>query len=97
MKVNYCYKNPIISPKDIKPLFEDFKVIGTFNAAIEKYNDKYFMLLRHRCKVNQGWFDNMGAVYTKRRRINVRRRIDSVNTVPSDGSHMRKCICTFHA
>ena len=46
MFLKYCDINPIIKPKNIKPLSDDFKVLGTFNAAVEKYNGRYYMLLR---------------------------------------------------
>ncbi len=39
-------KNPIISPKDVKPSREDFKVDGVFNCASIKYKDEYLLLCR---------------------------------------------------
>lgn len=46
MNLKYCDINPIVRPNSIKPLLDDFKIIGTFNAAIEKHNEKYYMLVR---------------------------------------------------
>ena len=46
MTLKYCDNNPIIKPSNIDPLLEDFKILGTFNAAVEIYNNKYYMLLR---------------------------------------------------
>lgn len=46
MTLKYCDVNPIIKPNNIKPLLEDFKILGTFNAAVERCNGKYYMLLR---------------------------------------------------
>lgn len=38
--------NPIITPKDVKPLHENFEVIGAFNAGVAKYQDETILLLR---------------------------------------------------
>lgn len=46
MTLKYCNINPIIEPKNIEPLLDDFRILGTFNAAVEKCNGKYYMLLR---------------------------------------------------
>lgn len=48
--LNYCNLNPLISPPDIslkdKDLNKEFNVVGSFNPAVAKYNDKYMLLVR---------------------------------------------------
>jgi beta-1,2-mannobiose phosphorylase / 1,2-beta-oligomannan phosphorylase len=39
-------ENPIIRPEDVKPLREDFEVIGVFNAGVARYHDEVVLLLR---------------------------------------------------
>lgn len=39
-------KNPIITPKDVKPSRENFKVDGVFNCGVTKYNDEIILLCR---------------------------------------------------
>jgi predicted GH43/DUF377 family glycosyl hydrolase len=38
--------NPIIKPSDLKPLNDDFKILGVFNPAAFIYNEKIYLLLR---------------------------------------------------
>ena len=38
--------NPLITPKDIKPTFDHFKVEGAFNAGVAEHNGEILMLLR---------------------------------------------------
>lgn len=38
--------NPLLTPKDIKPTFDHFKVEGAFNAGIAEHNGEVLMLLR---------------------------------------------------
>lgn len=46
MNVLRYEKNPIITPKDVKPLHDGFEVIGAFNAGVAKYKDETLLLLR---------------------------------------------------
>jgi beta-1,2-mannobiose phosphorylase / 1,2-beta-oligomannan phosphorylase len=39
-------ENPLISPADVRPLWEGFEVIGTFNAGITRLKDEVLMLIR---------------------------------------------------
>jgi predicted GH43/DUF377 family glycosyl hydrolase len=39
-------KNPIITPADVKPLRDDFEVIGAFNAAATRFGNEVLLLLR---------------------------------------------------
>jgi predicted GH43/DUF377 family glycosyl hydrolase len=39
-------ENPIITPKMVKPLRDDFEVIGTFNAGVTRLDDRVLLLLR---------------------------------------------------
>lgn len=39
-------RNPIIQPKDLKPLQEGFKIIGVFNPAAFVYQEKIYLLVR---------------------------------------------------
>ena len=41
-----CEKNPIITPAWVKPLRDDFEVIGVFNTAVTRYKDEVILLLR---------------------------------------------------
>ena len=38
--------NPIITPDMVKPSRPDFQILGTFNAAVCEYGDKFIMLVR---------------------------------------------------
>lgn len=46
INVTRCVKNPLISPCDVKPSREDFKVDGVFNCGVTKYNDEVILLCR---------------------------------------------------
>ena len=46
MSVFRSPNNPIISPKDIKPLRDDFEIIGVFNAGAARFEDEVILLLR---------------------------------------------------
>jgi len=46
MSVIRTPKNPIITPKDIKPSRSDFEVIGSFNAGVTRLGDEIILLLR---------------------------------------------------
>jgi predicted GH43/DUF377 family glycosyl hydrolase len=39
-------KNPIITPADVKPLRDDYEVVGAFNAAVTRMCDEVLLLLR---------------------------------------------------
>lgn len=46
MKIERYEKNPIIEPKDIKPLHKNHEVIGAFNAGVAKLDNETILLLR---------------------------------------------------
>lgn len=46
MTIKRCPDNPIISPADVRPLRDDFEVVGTFNTAVARYDDEVILLLR---------------------------------------------------
>lgn len=46
MKVVRCEKNPLISPENVKPSREDFRVDGIFNCGVAKYGDEIILLCR---------------------------------------------------
>ncbi len=39
-------KNPIITPADVKPLRDDYEVVGAFNTAVTRLGDEVLLLLR---------------------------------------------------
>ncbi len=39
-------KNPLITPADVKPLRDDFEVVGVFNAGVTRLADEVVLLLR---------------------------------------------------
>lgn len=41
-----CEKNPLISPGDVRPSTEGFRVIGAFNPGAALFNDEVILLLR---------------------------------------------------
>ena len=41
-----CPKNPLITPEDIIPSREDFKVVCAFNAAVTEFNGEILLLMR---------------------------------------------------
>jgi len=46
MKILRFKDNPLITPKSINPLRDDFEVIGVFNAGVTKFNGEILLLLR---------------------------------------------------
>ncbi len=46
MSAQRCPENPIITPANVKPLRDDYEVIGTFNTAVARYGDEVILLLR---------------------------------------------------
>ncbi len=46
IKIKRHENNPLITPKDVKPTFDNFKVECTMNAGVTEYNDEVIMLLR---------------------------------------------------
>ncbi len=46
MAVIRAAENPILRPEDVSPSRQDFEVIGVFNAAVARYRDEVFLLLR---------------------------------------------------
>lgn len=46
MKVIRCENNPLISPANVKPSREDFRVDGIFNCGVAKYGDEIILLCR---------------------------------------------------
>ncbi|MGG1311448.1 MULTISPECIES: BtaManbiosPhlase [Cohnella] len=46
MNVYRYEENPLITPSDVKPYHEGFKVIGAFNAGVAEYNGETLLLLR---------------------------------------------------
>ncbi len=46
MFIKRCEKNPIISPKDVKPSMPGFKVDCAMNAAVTKFDGETLLLLR---------------------------------------------------
>ena len=46
MKVFRWPDNPIIEPRDVKPLRDDFEVIGVFNAGVARFEGEVILLVR---------------------------------------------------
>jgi beta-1,2-mannobiose phosphorylase / 1,2-beta-oligomannan phosphorylase len=46
MSVWRCPKNPVIGPKDVRPLMDGFEVVGAFNAGVTRLSDEVILLLR---------------------------------------------------
>jgi predicted GH43/DUF377 family glycosyl hydrolase len=46
MKAMRSDKNPIITPPDVKPLRDDYEVVGAFNTAVTRLGDEVILLLR---------------------------------------------------
>ncbi|RXZ81670.1 glycosidase [Paenibacillaceae bacterium] len=46
MNIYRYEENPLITPADIQPYHEGFKVIGAFNAGVAEYNGETLLLLR---------------------------------------------------
>jgi predicted GH43/DUF377 family glycosyl hydrolase len=46
MGTKRCDKNPIITPGDVKPLRDDYEVVGAFNTAVTRMGDEVLLLLR---------------------------------------------------
>ncbi|WP_424768717.1 glycoside hydrolase family 130 protein [Paenibacillus sp. sgz302251] len=46
MNIYRYEENPLITPADVEPYHEGFKVIGAFNAGVAEYNGETLLLLR---------------------------------------------------
>ena len=46
MEVSRSPHNPIIGPEDVKPLRDDFEVIGVFNTGVTRFEGEVILLLR---------------------------------------------------
>ena len=46
MKINRYFKNPLITPNDVKPSRNDMEVIGAFNCGVTTYQDETVLLIR---------------------------------------------------
>ncbi|OBS60899.1 glycosidase [Enterococcus mundtii] len=46
MKIDRFNENPLITPKDIKPLHDGYEVIGAFNGGVAYYQGEVLLLLR---------------------------------------------------
>ena len=46
IKVDRCNQNPLITPQDVRPSREDFKVDGIFNCGVTRYKDEIILLCR---------------------------------------------------
>ena len=46
MKAFRCPQNPIIAPKNVKPLREDFEIIGVLNAGVARLDNEIVLLVR---------------------------------------------------
>ena len=46
IKVDRCNQNPLITPQDVRPSRENFKVDGIFNCGVTRYKDEIILLCR---------------------------------------------------
>ncbi len=46
IEINRSVNNPLITPKDVKPTFPDWEVLGVFNAGVAEYHGEVILLLR---------------------------------------------------
>ncbi|MFR9710505.1 glycoside hydrolase family 130 protein [Paenibacillus sp. MB22_1] len=46
IEINRSVNNPLITPKDVKPTFPDWEVLGVFNAGVAEYEGEVILLLR---------------------------------------------------
>ena len=46
MNIMRSEKNPIITPKDVKPSRPDFKVVCVFNCGVTRFNEEILLLMR---------------------------------------------------
>jgi Predicted glycosylase len=46
LRIARAAANPIITPRDVKPTFEDWEVLGAFNAGVAEYEGQVVLLLR---------------------------------------------------
>ncbi|MGM0125672.1 beta-1,2-mannobiose phosphorylase/1,2-beta-oligomannan phosphorylase [Enterococcus sp. AZ194] len=46
MKIERFKENPLVTPKEVKPLHDGYEVIGAFNGGVAKYQDEILLLLR---------------------------------------------------
>ena len=45
MKIERCVYNPLLTPADVKPSRQDFKIDGVFNCGVTEYKDEVILLL----------------------------------------------------
>ena len=46
MKIERCVNNPLLTPADVKPSRQDFKVDGVFNCGVTEYKGEVILLCR---------------------------------------------------
>ena len=46
MKIERCVYNPLLTPADVKPSRQDFKIDGVFNCGVTEYKDEVILLCR---------------------------------------------------
>lgn len=46
IKMDRTTENPLITPRDVKPTFPDWEVLGAFNAGVIEHGEEIIMLLR---------------------------------------------------
>ncbi|MDU4694758.1 MULTISPECIES: glycoside hydrolase family 130 protein [Paenibacillus] len=46
IEIERAVNNPLITPKDVKPSFPDWEVLGVFNAGVAEYQGEVILLLR---------------------------------------------------
>lgn len=46
IEIERSVNNPLITPKDVKPSFPDWEVLGVFNAGVAEYEGEVILLLR---------------------------------------------------
>ena len=44
MKIERCVNNPLLTPADVKPSRQDFKVDGVFNCGVTEYKGEVILL-----------------------------------------------------
>ena len=46
MKIERCVCNPLLTPADVKPSRQDFKIDGVFNCGVTEYKGEVILLCR---------------------------------------------------
>ncbi len=46
MKIERCVYNPLLTPADVKPSRQDFKIDGVFNCGVTEYKGEVILLCR---------------------------------------------------